>query len=222
MTHEQVTFSLDCPSKFGDKGSSQEFSGLRRQPRGNVGLANRSLWFGGMSGGRGYDRNRREAQQAHDAPMAAAVTWCLAFGAYLLFAGQVDSMHELMVGAVLASGAAVWAWLIRRCSGRRFALSRQHAVVWLKAIIRLFPASAKVFGMLLKAAARGGSPGRAVTWPFLWGGEDDPTQRTRRASVVLAASLAPDSFVVRAEPQQEQALIHTLLRPRPRDRRWLT
>lgn len=151
--------------------------------------------------------------------LAAIVAWCLAFAGYLLFAGQF-SAHEFATAAVLAGGAVLWTFLIRRCAPRRFALSRRDAFAWLSAIGAAGPSTLRVFCVLARVAALGGSPGRGSVAPFLRGAEDDPRDRARRANAVLAASLAPDSFVVRA--QQDNALIHTILSPRPRDARWLT
>lgn len=152
--------------------------------------------------------------------LAAIVAWCLAFAGYLLFAGQF-SAHELATAAVLAGGATLWTFLIRRCAPRRFAFSWRHLFAWLQAIGSAAPATLRVLAVLARVAMFGGSPGREDTGPFMRGAEGDPHERARRANAVLTASLAPDSFVVRARPRHDQVLIHTLLPPRPRDARWL-
>lgn len=160
------------------------------------------------------------AQTVRKLMVAAIVAWCLAFAGYLLFAGQF-SAHELAVAAVLACGATAWAQAIRRCAPRHFAFSWRHLYVWLRAIGSAVPATLRIFGVLARVALVGGSPGRANATAVMRGAEDDPRDRARRASAVLAASLAPDSFVVRAEPGHDEVLIHTLLPPRARDSRWL-
>lgn len=152
--------------------------------------------------------------------LAAIVAWCLAFIGYLLFAGEF-SAHELAVAAVLACGATLWSLVIRHCASRRFAFSWRYAFVWLRAIGSAVPATLRVSGVLARVAMLGGAPGSAESVTFLRGAEDDPRDRARRANAVLTASLAPDSFVVRAQPQHDDALIHTILPPRPRDARWL-
>lgn len=152
--------------------------------------------------------------------VAAIVAWCLAFAGYLLFAGQF-SAHELAVAAVLACGATAWTRVIRRCAPWHFTLSWRHLSVWLRAIVSAVPATLRISGVLARVALFGGSPGRASAACFMRGAEDDPHDRARRASAVLTASLAPDSFVVRAEPGHDEVLIHTLLPPRARDPRWL-
>jgi hypothetical protein len=153
--------------------------------------------------------------------LAVIIAWCLAFAGYLLFAGQF-SRHELATAAVLASAVTLWTFLIRRCAPRRFALSWKHLFVWLHAIGAVAPATLRVGAVLARAALLGGSPGRTASAGFLRGAEDDERDRARRATAVLAASLAPDSFVVRAQPRHDDVLLHTLLPPRPRDTRWLT
>lgn len=161
------------------------------------------------------------AREARRLMLSAIVAWCLAFAGYLLFAGQFSG-HELAAATVLASAATLWTFLIRRCAPRRFALSWRHAFVWAHAIGAAAPATWRVLGVLARVALLGGSPGRESVARFLRGAEDDPHDRARRAHAVLAASLAPDSFVVRAQPLHEHVLAHTVLAPRPRDPRWLT
>lgn len=154
--------------------------------------------------------------------ISASVAWCFAFGGYLLFAGTVSS-HELATATGLATGATAWALAITHCSACRFDFTRAHALAWLKAISGLVPALIRTAGVLLEAAVRGSSPGRAIEPMFLRGEEDDPDDRARRASAVLIASFAPDSFVVRAPEHEHRVLMHTILRAdSPRDPRWLT
>lgn len=93
----------------------------------------------------------------------------------------------------------------------------------MKAIRGLLPALLRTAAVLVKAAVPGGSPGRAIEPVFLRGAEDDPGDRARRASAVLIASFAPDSFVVRAPEDEDRVLMHTILSTdSPRDPRWLT
>ncbi|HET7307575.1 MAG TPA: hypothetical protein VFK24_07155 [Gammaproteobacteria bacterium] len=152
----------------------------------------------------------------------AGTAWCSACAGYLLFAGTV-SIHELATSAALACGAVAWAWTILHCSPRRFKMTFAHVTAWLKAIGGLVPASARTFMVLVRIAALGGSPGRAPELPFLRGAEETPEESARRAAAVLIASLAPDSFVVRAPPEKDRVLMHTIVHKDPaRDPRWLT
>jgi hypothetical protein len=154
--------------------------------------------------------------------ISAGLAWCFAFGDYLLFTGTVSG-HELATAAVLASGATAWALAITHCSACRFAFTRAQAIAWAKAIRALVPALLRTSVVLAKAAVLGSSPGRAIESVFLRGAEGDPDDRARRASAVLIASFAPDSFVVRAPVNEDRVLMHTILQSdAPRDSRWLT
>lgn len=153
--------------------------------------------------------------------LVTIATWCFAWAGYLLFAGGLGP-NELETGVVLASGATFWAWLVRRCARRPFSFSFQHGVVWLKTLGAAVPATGRVLVVLARTAMVGGSPGIAVEIPFLRGDENAPRACARRASAVLAASFAPDRFIVRAEPGQEKVRIHSIIAShKQRDPRWL-
>jgi hypothetical protein len=139
--------------------------------------------------------------------MATFVIWCLAFGAYLLFAGTL-SLDELITGAVLATLAAAWARTISACSWQRFAAAREQIMPVVRALGGVFPATLRTFAILLAVVVRGSSPGRAMATRFSFGLAEDPRQRSRRAIAVLCASLAPDRFVVNVERARAEALIH--------------
>jgi hypothetical protein len=57
--------------------------------------------------------------------------------------------------------------------------------------------------------------------PFRTGGIDDPAARTRRAIAVLAASLAPDRFVVRAAALEGRVILHDISDNSRPDSEWL-
>lgn len=154
--------------------------------------------------------------------MERCMGWCAACGGYLLFAGEVRNPHELITAAVLAGAAWYWAFTIRRCGSRHFAMSRFHAREWAKAVFSLGPAIARTFAIFAKAALLGGSPGRLLEIRFARGAEDDARDGARRASAVLIASLGPDGFVVRARPGCDRVLMHAILAENAsRDPRWL-
>jgi hypothetical protein len=151
----------------------------------------------------------------------AFITGSAAFALYLLFAGQV-SASEAGTGLVLAVAATIWAWLIRRCSDRTFEGGPEHLRVWGRALGGLPGATWRTGLALGRAALAGGSPGLALRHPFRYGPVEDGRDRARRASAVLAASLAPDSFVIRLERERDEVLVHTLERRAGEpDPRWL-
>ncbi len=154
--------------------------------------------------------------------IARCASWCAACGGYLLFAGVVQSPHELITAAVLASATSYWAFTIRRCGRRHFAMSLAHAREWVKAIVALGPALTKTFPIFAEAALFGRSPGRLLEIGFWRGAEDDPHDSARRASAVLIASFGPDIFVVRAPHERDCVLMHAILAENSsRDPEWL-
>jgi len=143
------------------------------------------------------------------------------FGAYLLFAGSA-SASELLTSAALAILATAWSMALRHVSGARFRFSRAHLRPWARAWLDVPAATWKTGLALVRALVRREPAGRADTAPFRSGASDDPVERARRATAVLAASLAPASYVVRAEPGGSTALMHGITdRPPGADREWL-
>jgi len=154
--------------------------------------------------------------------LARCTIWCAVCGGYLLFAGQVESPHELGTAAVVASAMWYWACTIRRCGHQNFVMSLSHAREWAKALAVLGPAIAKTIPVFVKAALFGGSPGHLLDMRFQRGQEDDASDSARRASAVLIASLGPDNFVVRAPLGKNSVLMHAILPENSsRDPRWL-
>ena len=141
--------------------------------------------------------------------MATIVIWCVAFGSYLIFAGTI-SVNELITGAVAATLAAAWAYVISDCARRRFGAHREQIVPTLRAIAGLGPATLRTAAVLIGAALHGGSPGRALRGPLRFGVCDDPAARSRRALAVLCASLAPDRFVVHLDHRRSEAVMHAI------------
>ena len=153
--------------------------------------------------------------------VALGLGWCAAFGLYLLFAGQLSG-DELSVGAALATLAIGWAMILRRCGKGRFAGWRAHWRPILKGLAHLAPATGRSGAVLFRIAALGGSPARASRHAFERGRDDDPRDRARRATAVIVASLAPDSFVVRLAPGRSEVLLHGIVGPAADpDPRWL-
>ncbi|TGE02309.1 hypothetical protein [Methylobacterium nonmethylotrophicum] len=154
------------------------------------------------------------------------LVWLGTLALYLLLAGGAG-LHEAATGAVVAGLLAAWDWRIRARAERRFAVSRAHLAPWGRALAGLVPATLRTGVALARAIPEGGHsgsrhPGHAHRRPFRRGPEDEPGERGRRAGAVLLASLAPDSFVLRADPGRDEVLIHALGRESPpADPRWL-
>jgi hypothetical protein len=153
--------------------------------------------------------------------MATIVIWCVAFGSYLLFAGTI-SFNEVITGALAATLAAAWAYLVSSCSRRRFGAHLEQIAPGFRAAASLGPATLRTSAVLARVAVRGGSPGRAARNALRFGVCDDPAARSRRALAVLGASLAPDRFVIHLDHRRSEAIMHAIDRAeRESDPEWL-
>ena len=141
--------------------------------------------------------------------ITGAVDAMVAFGLYLLFAGQLTK-HEAVTGAVLAVATACFALILQRCGSRRFHFGVEHLRPLVRAIAAVPLATARTAGALLAAVAGRAPPGLTAA-SFARGCADDAGTNARRATAVLAASLAPDSFVVRLARDSDVALVHRIV-----------
>ena len=147
--------------------------------------------------------------------------WLGLCGLYLTLAGDAGP-HELATGAVVAGLLTLWASRVRARAERQFA--GPHGLVRASGrALAALPAQTWRTGLRLIGAAFGRAhPGRALNRPFMHGTGAAPQERGRRAAAILLASLAPSSFVVRADAGRSEALLHVLgPDDAVRDPRWL-
>lgn len=85
------------------------------------------------------------------------------------------------------------------------------------------PAASLRTGLALtRMVFRSAPAGRADAVPFRERAVGDPAERARRVTALLAASLAPASYVVRMDPGRAEVLLHGIdSRPQVHDREWL-
>ncbi|AWN53554.1 hypothetical protein [Methylobacterium sp. 17Sr1-1] len=153
--------------------------------------------------------------------LRSTLAWLGTLALYLLLAGEA-STHEIATGIVVASLVTAWAGRIRTGAKRHFRFSRAHLAPWGRALWGLGPATLRTGAALTRVILVGTHLGHAHRRPFRRGPEDEPAERARRAGALLLASLAPDSFVLRADPGRDEALIHALGEtPPPADPLWL-
>ena len=107
-----------------------------------------------------------------------------------------------------------------RGDARRFAFDTRALGEIGRALKGLPGATVRVGGCLVRAILHGAA-GRQAAVPFDIGLRGEPAEAGRRALVVLATSLAPDSFVLRVPGSKGQLLYHALSGHVPGgDRRW--
>ncbi len=150
----------------------------------------------------------------------AAGIFCVLFGFYLLFAGTVSATE---VGAGLAATAMVTAFatVVHRGRTRRLRLVPQARLL-LRPLWGVVADSGRVGIVLARAVLRrpAGQAGQVVRQAFRQGGET-PADAGRRGMVVLAASLAPNGYVLHIPAGEDAMVMHRLapVPPSP-DREW--
>jgi hypothetical protein len=151
----------------------------------------------------------------------AAATTVLLFAMYFALAGTI-SASEVLASAIAVAIAGTAAWAHLRVSPRMLLKAP-----WLRMAASVARAlasdSAQVGKRLLTALWKSpvGPAGLVAEQPFEAGVSSDPAERGRRALVTLAASIAPNRFVVRAAPDEQRLLMHELRHVHSSaDRRW--
>jgi multisubunit Na+/H+ antiporter MnhE subunit len=140
---------------------------------------------------------------------------------YMALAGSM-SATEWATGAVLGILTAAWGAALRRVSSARFRFSRAHLAPWTRALLGLPAATWRTGVVLAVTLLRPVSPGRTDRVAFRPGPAHEPGERARRATALLAASLAPASYVVCADNDGSEILLHGIgAAPGKLDRDWL-
>lgn len=133
-------------------------------------------------------------------------SWLLLVGLYLLLAGQL-SWEEGIVAVVAASLALAGVWAQ---SPLCFTVRQVRWSYLLKLPLPALSDCLRVLGVIAKALIFGRRPTTTFHWvPFL-PGENDSVSNTRRALVISALSLAPNSYVASIDLEHERLLVHRL------------
>ena len=151
--------------------------------------------------------------------MTAIAIWLAGAAAYMLLAGQF-SADEVAAAVVLGGLGAGWHVAVMHDGARRFRFERPALRVIAASLVGLAGATLRV-GARLASALVHPVAGRRVEQVFHRGVGDDPRDRGRRAVVVLATSLAPDSYVLDLPVDEETITYHALTGAGPGpDPRW--
>lgn len=147
------------------------------------------------------------------------VTWCVAAGAYLLFAGQV-SADELVASIIAGFCAGAWLALLRRRAQVQFELRLAVVPALMRAVAALPGACAKV-GVALFRSAITGRGGVIIAQGFDTGRQNEAHEVGRRGAAMLLASLAPDGYVVRVDKEAHCLRSHVIVpSPSPLNTKW--
>jgi hypothetical protein len=147
------------------------------------------------------------------------VTWAALFGLYLLFVGQaarVEVLAGISAAALVVAGHE---------HTRSVAHRKLHVVApWGWLAVRLGIALARDTGLvsqgLLRVVGGAKSRGRMMIQPYDPGGYT-PQAAARRGIGILAASLAPNGYVLEVRKPSAGILMHRLVpEPPAADRQW--
>lgn len=141
--------------------------------------------------------------------LVLAVVWVELFALYILFAGSF-SLNEGMVGAASAALGCIWWAFAGRSGGLRFSGWTASLRPVGHAVLALPGATARVGGQLVRAVIRGDTSGIVAyerDTGSAWANADSPAER---ALGLIAASLAPDSYVLREKGGDAGIVTHSL------------
>jgi hypothetical protein len=149
-----------------------------------------------------------------------ALAWLIFAALYLLLAGQI-SATEIEAGGPLTILIVTFMLLQRRIARQRMSVP-MVLKAYIRPIATLLPDAFRVGKVILSSLVRrpGAKAGHLLHQPFN-PGDRSPPEAGRRAVVELGASLAPNAFVVRLNPEDNTLLLHCLHpKSENRDRTW--
>lgn len=152
------------------------------------------------------------------------LVWLTAAGSYVLLAGQF-SPDELGAAALCGLFAALWSASLGRAASVHFRFERGNLAAAIRAIAGLPAATVWVAAAFVRVLVTRKIAekwfARTMREPFIHGLRLNPTDAGRRATAILARSLAPDSFIVRTPEGREEIEVHNLLgAPSKKSARW--
>ena len=134
--------------------------------------------------------------------------WLGGTASYMVLAGQF-SADEVVAAVLLGGLGAGWHFAVLHDGARRFHFDRPALRAIGSALLGLPGATLRV-GARLAAGLLHRAEGRRVEQPFHRGTADSAEDRGRRAVVVLATSLAPDSYALRLPLDEDTITFHVL------------
>ncbi|TXN82812.1 hypothetical protein FV234_08665 [Methylobacterium sp. WL8] len=158
------------------------------------------------------DAVRTDRQHQERSTRDAAAIWIALDFAYLVFAGTV-SVNECVAAIVCATLATAWWWGVGRRGGVRFHFDRAAFRPLGAAILGLPRQTTRAGRDLVEALRADGAGGRICKQSvaeLAWATPNGPTAPAARAIGLLAASLAPDSFVLVLDRAHGTVATHAL------------
>ncbi|SDM43125.1 hypothetical protein SAMN05216360_10271 [Methylobacterium phyllostachyos] len=142
----------------------------------------------------------------------AVAIWLLLAATYLVFAGSV-SLNEGLAMVACATLGTIWWWAVGRRGGIRFRFSRALLKPFGAALLGMPRQTVRV-GVHLARAVLGQTGGGVVrersAAEIAWATPHGGTAPAERAVGLLAASLAPDSYVLTIDRPHGTVVTHAL------------
>lgn len=142
----------------------------------------------------------------------AVAIWVLLAVTYMVFAGSV-SVNEGLTMVVCATLGTVWWWAVGRRGGTRFRFDRAALRPLAPAVLGMARQTGRVGLHLARAVfgrAEGGATHAQSAATIPWARPDGETASATRAVGLLAASLAPDSYVLSLDRAHGTVTTHAL------------
>ncbi len=142
----------------------------------------------------------------------AIAIWLLLALTYLVFAGSLSVNEGIAMGVCATFGTAWW-WVVGRRGGVRFRFDRAALRPLGPAVLGMARQTGRVGLHLARAVlgrAEGGATHEQSAAAIAWARPDGETASATRAVGLLAASLAPDSYVLTLDRAHGTVSTHAL------------
>jgi multisubunit Na+/H+ antiporter MnhE subunit len=140
------------------------------------------------------------------------VWWTLLMSFWIILDDSLDT-DELLAGAAAAAIGAFLAELAGHQADTRFRMRIEWVGKALRLPARVATDTFIVFAALWRLLAHGQEPHSGFTAEPVRHGNDTAEGRTRRALLVGAMSLAPNSFALGIDPDRDEVIVHKLVLP---------
>lgn len=145
--------------------------------------------------------------------------WAGLFGLYLLFAGSA-SRPEALAGLIVSSIALAGHVRTREVAHRRLEVRAPWLTLAWRIVVALLRDTVLVGGGLVRTVL-GREPGGGLAMQPFDSGDFTPAAAARRGIAMLAASVAPNGYVIEVQEPPRGMLMHSFVpRQRAHDLRW--
>jgi multisubunit Na+/H+ antiporter MnhE subunit len=157
---------------------------------------------------------RREQERRFASRVGSWLLWWVGLTAFWIVLDYSLNIAELLVGAAAAAVTALFVELVEYQADTYFRIRWRWLVLAVRLPVRVVRDTVIVFAALWRCLAHGQYPTDGFVEIPVRGGGESATDVTRRALLVGAHSLAPNTFVLGLDREQEVMVVHHLVPPR--------